>query len=262
MEDIHLKAERNIPGLRHWLDKSLALCNGIIDNARYSESDHMAFMSLCFLCKQINHAKSVLALIPNIDAILISRSMLEGLSQLLWAANEPNVRPLRWRQFAWVHDWRLMQAADVAVDPEQRVIIQDALKEFGNQFLTPKAKKSLDKGETVPADPYYKNWRIGCQISQIFETVKGEDLYYSFYEPFSDWHHWGAGGFGKVISRHDDRIVYSSLSSTDAATVIATAIQCLIQTIKFVDEHLDLGLTSKISEVYDGYITWSKSQGA
>ena len=44
-----------------------------------SEEDHLQFMTLCFLSKQLGHAKSVHALVPNRDAILICRSMIDGL---------------------------------------------------------------------------------------------------------------------------------------------------------------------------------------
>jgi hypothetical protein len=85
MDDVHQKADRDLPALRQWVDKLLALANGMMDNVQNSEDDHLAFMGLCFLNKQIDHTKSILALIPNRDVILISRSMIEGLCQLLWA---------------------------------------------------------------------------------------------------------------------------------------------------------------------------------
>lgn len=262
MEDVHQRAERDLPALRQWVDRSLALANGMMDNVRHTEEDHLAFMALCFLCKQIGHTKSILAIIPSRDVILITRSMIEGLYQLLWAASDPDALPLRWRAFAWVHDWRVMQAKIAAgklVDPERRAAIEGALRKYGDQFLTTKAREARDKGASPPDDPYHKDWRTGRQIRQISESVEGEDLYRKLYEPFSDWQHWGAGGLGKAIVRQGNRIVYSSLSATDAATALATAIQCLLQTVKFVDEHLGLGLTSNISELRDGYIAWGKS---
>src|SRR5574337_145776 len=263
MEDVRQRAERDLPVLRQWVDRSLALAQEMTNNVRHSENDHLAFMAVCFLVKQIDHARSILALIPSRDVILIARSMIEGLCQLLWAGRDPDALPFRWRAFAWVHDWRVIQAKIAAgelVDPEWRAAIEGALRKYGDQFLTTKAREARDKGASPPPDPYYKDWRTGRQIRQIFESVEGEDLYRKLYEPFSDWQHWGAGGFKKAIVPQENRIVYSSLSATDAATALATAIQCLLQTVKFVDEYLDLGLTSKISELRDGYIAWGKSR--
>lgn len=262
MEDVHQRAERDLPGLRQWVDRLLTLAHEMTDNVRHSENDHLAFMAVCFLVKQIDHTRSILALIPSRDVILIARSMIEGLCQLLWAARDPDVLPFRWRAFAWVHDWRVMQAKIATgepADPERRAAIEVAVRTYGDQFLTTKARKALDKSASPSADPYHKDWRIGRGIRQICESVGGGDLYRKLYAPFSDWQHWGAGGFGKTMVRQGDRIVYSSLSPTDAVTALATAFQCLFQTVELVDEHLGIGLTSKISELRDGYIAWGKS---
>mgnify|MGYP005840280711 CR=1 FL=1 len=256
MEDVQ-RAERDFPALRQWVEKLLALADKMMNNVRYSEDDHFAFMALCFLCKQIEHTKSILALIPSRDVILIARSMMEGLAQLLWAAREPDVLPLRWRAFAWVHDWRVMQAkikAGEPVDPELSVAIESALQKYGDQFLTSKAQKAQKKGASLPPDPYHKDWRTGYKPQDIFASVGGEDLYNKLYKSFSDWQHWSAAGLGKAITRQGDRIIYSATSSTDAATALAVAFQCLLQTVKLVVDHLGIELTSETSELRDGYI--------
>lgn len=262
MSNVEERAERDLLGLRQWVNRLLTLVNEILANIQYSEEDHLGFMALCFLSKQIDHMQSIVFLIPSRDAILVARSMIEGLCQLLWAAREPATLPLQWRAFAWVHDWRVMQAKMArgeTVTPERRSAIENALQKYGDQFLTKKAKLARSQQTPLPPDPYHKDWRAGRQIRQIFESVEGEDLYRKLYEPFSDWQHWGAGGLGEAIARQGNRIVYSSLSSTDAATALAAAFQCLLQTIKVVDEHLGFGLTPKISELWDEYIAWYES---
>jgi hypothetical protein len=262
MEDKDQKADARIPGLCLWLNKLLALANETIDNATYCEDDHLAFMALCFLSKQIDHIRSILALIPSRDVILIARSMIEGLCQLLWAARDPDVLPLRWRTFAWVHDWRIMQAkteAGESIDPERRAAIQEALRVFGDQFLKGRARVGVGPGEPLPADPYHKVWNAGYQIRQICESVGAEDLYRKLYVPFSDWQHWGPGGLGAAIHRQAGRIVYSSLRPTDAATALTVGFQCLLQTVEVVDRHLDLGLAAKITDLRDGYINWHET---
>jgi hypothetical protein len=159
MEDVHQRAKRDLPKLRQSVDGLLALANEMVENVPYSESDHLAFMALCFLSKQIDHTRSVLALIPSRDVVLIARSMIEGLCQLLWAAEDPDRLPLQWRAFAWVHDWRVMQTKNAAgepVDPKRRAGIESALRLYGDQFLTTKAKIARDNSTPLPADPYHK----------------------------------------------------------------------------------------------------------
>ncbi len=264
MRSAEERAKRNLPGLRAWVKRLLALANemtAMTGNIQYSEEDHLGFMALCFLSKQIDHARSVLTLTPSRDAILVARSMIEGLCQLLWAAEDPTTRPLQWRAFAWVDDWRLMQAKIArgeSVDPERRAAIEDALRKYGDQFLTRKARAARDQHAPLPPDPYHDNWRCGHSIRKICKSVGAEDLYRKLYEPFSDWQHWGAGGLGKNIRRQGNRVVYSSLSPTDSATALALGFQCLLQTIELTDEHLGTGLASKISELRDGYVMWNE----
>jgi len=261
MDNANQIVEKDLPALRQWVERSLALANKITDNVQYKEDDHIAFMALCFLSKQIDHTKSILTLMPSRDVILIARSMIEGLCQLLWAAKDANSLPLRWRAFSWVHDWRVMQAKNALggfIEPESRTAIQDALIQYGDQFLTNDAIKARKKGVSLPADPYHKNWRTGYPLRQIFKEVGGDDLYRKLYGPFSDWQHWGSGGLGDAITRQGNQIVYSSLSPTDIASALAVAFQCLLETTKLIDEHLGFGLTLEISKLHDEYVAWSK----
>jgi len=262
MGNMDEKAKRDLPALRQWVNRLLALANEMIRDVRYSEEDHLGFMALCFMSKQIDHLQSIATLIPSRDAILVARSMIEGLCQLLWAAKDPATRPLKWRAFACVHDWRLMQrktAEGKRIHPKRRTAIEDVLRKYGDQFLTRKAKETRDREAAMPPDPYHDNWRCGRQIRQICESVGGEDLYQGLYEPFSDWHHWGVGGLGEAIVRQQNRVTYSSLSLSDSAAALACGFQCLLQTIEFTERHLNIGLASKISGLRNGYVGWHQA---
>ena len=70
---------------------------------------HLRFMLASFAIKQSEHAKSRLKLGSSPDTMLIARTMIEGLSQMLWAAKRPRQRPLLWLTFVFVHDWRMIQ---------------------------------------------------------------------------------------------------------------------------------------------------------
>jgi hypothetical protein len=255
----------NLLDLREWLDRLVRLADQMAQGSTYSEEDHLGFMALCFVSKQIDHARSVSALIPSRDAILIARTMIEGLAQLLWAAKDPNGLPLKWRQFVWVHDWRLMRqmiARGEIVDEERRFSIEAGLRQFGEQFLTPKGREARNKGTGMPADPYHSSWRCGQQIRQICESVGGEVLYKRLYEPFSDWHHWGAGGLGQAIVRQGNQVFYSSLSDRDSASAIATAFQCLVQTAEILNGRLALGFGPKLAELRESYVAAYQQAGA
>ena len=57
------KREGDLAALRGWLGRLLDLTDRVAKGVRCSEEDHLGFMALCFVFKQIDHAKSVLALV-------------------------------------------------------------------------------------------------------------------------------------------------------------------------------------------------------
>ena len=231
-------------------------------NARYSEEDDLSFMALCLFGKQIDHLESVVILVPKRDAILIARSMIEGMCQLFWAARDPGTRPSQWRNFVWVHDWRTVQqksARGVAVDPEVQACIEDGLRRSGDRYVKGKARKARDSGAPWP-DPYHDNWRCGTTVWEMCESVGAGDLYRRIYKPFSDWQHGGVGKLGEALQRRDDRVVYSSDSPKDAATALAVGFQCLLQTAQLTDGYLKLGFGEEISELRDGYVAWNANR--
>ena len=105
------KALQDIPNLIQFADKLVKLTDAMTQQAEFDEMDHLGLMSLCFVSKQIEHLRSIRILVESRqyrDAGLIARSMIEGLCTLLWAAREPQTRPLYWKAYAWVEDYKLM----------------------------------------------------------------------------------------------------------------------------------------------------------
>lgn len=179
MSNDNERATQDLADLHQWGDRLLVLAGEILANIQYSENDHLGFMSLCFLSKQIGHMQSILTLSPSRDTILIARSMIEGLCQLLWAAKEPNIRPMQWRAFAWVHDLRVIEAKKArgeTVSLEQHNAIENALCEIGKQFLKNK-KKAREQMSPFSSETYHDNWRCGdidkggeAFLSSLFEA--------------------------------------------------------------------------------------------
>jgi hypothetical protein len=123
-------------------------------------------MAAQFLYKQMQHAQSVLDLVPRRDASLIARTMIEGLYQLLWTSQSAEERAKRWRSFAIMHDWRLIQGRlrEGLPVPEAEVRRNAAgIKQFGN----------LHRKNPNSPDPYHRNWRGGS--SPTWGTRSGEN---------------------------------------------------------------------------------------
>ena len=81
-------AERRLPQLLLWFAKIRAAVEPEVGAVKLRGGDDFGFMSLCFLSKQIDHAYSLERLSPLKDTVLVSRCMFEGLSQLIWAAQD------------------------------------------------------------------------------------------------------------------------------------------------------------------------------
>ena len=112
----------DIQTMTDWGQKFANVAMQSCSGARYDQTDDLQVMSLVFLTKQSDHIGSMIRLGEHLDVALVARSMIEGLVQLKWAAQKPQERALRWRAFAFVHDWRLgkeLLARNEYVDPEQ-----------------------------------------------------------------------------------------------------------------------------------------------
>jgi len=257
------RALRGIPQLKRHLEDLAALsAKAFSPLPGFDPENHLAFMALTFAVKQNEHARSVLELDQSVDAILITRSMFEGLSQLLWAGQAPQERPLRWRSFPFVLDWRRMRkqlAAAEAVPEERQRAIAEGLKEHGKYFLTPKALEAQAKGLPLPDDPYTRNW-YGEKEKEIFSAVGADRIYDEIYGLFSEWHHWRPGAFGYLLQFDQERttFVISTRNPSFTAMALAGAFQCLWQTMSFLENTLLGRIRSDLDRLNESYVAIEK----
>ena len=266
---MNAKVADRVPGadierLRGYVSDLLVVAERALSQpVTFDASNHLAFMALSFAGKQVIHARSILILQGSIDATLIARSMFEGLSQLLWAAQSPNDRPEMWRAFAFVRDWRNMakQIAKGAIVPEdKRKHVEAGVNAFGHKFLTDKARKAKKAGRKLPDDPYAYGWYDESE-KKVFQAVGGDVAYDELYGPFSEWHHWRIGGFGSLVAHDDTSGKFSfNLSGQVPAmteTALASAFQCLLQTLIALDNIVSLGIANELSDIRQRYISAS-----
>ena len=210
-------------------------CRSVCVGLAFREDDDFGLMVLNFLAKQIDHAESILLLIPRRDAGLIARTMIEGLYQILWSYHESDDRGRRWRSFSVVHNWRLIQskkAAGKQVDPAREENVSKLLALFGNLHRRKKAKAG-------DADPFHKSWRGEVQLAHMADAV-GRDLYDNVYSDLSDWEHWGLSSIGDAMMFTGNAVAFETGSYRVAAQSLAGAFQCLIQTTQVLDAYFSL----------------------
>ena len=248
------KAIRDLPALRqNLIDLGKSSSKVFNSQIRLPPRSDLKFMMLSYAVKQIEHSNSLLQLDQSVDTVLIARSMLEGLVQLLWATKYPRRRPLMWRAFSLVLDWRVFQerrSKGESFDINAETLTIRRLRRYRNWFLTAKAKKALANGNSLPSDPYVRNW-YGERESEIFADVGAENLYRAVYGPFSEWHHWRTGGFGRVMTFDKSTFTFD-VSTTDPAMVasaLAAGFQCLWQTMYLLNTRFRLGLGRDLRRV-------------
>ncbi len=247
-----------------WLSRIRATVEAEFSLVKYQRDDDFAFMALCFLGKQIDHSYSLERISPLKDAVLIARCMFEGLCQLLWASHEIQVRPARWRAFAVVEDWRNLpkrRAAGFNPTPKMMQKLEDALHEVEELVMTQKAKTQKERGLPLQPDPYFKNWRAGTHFTTIFLEVDAADTAENFYSPYSGWAHWSPDAFGDRLAKNEVGVKYGPPQSYEfAASAVALAIQCLLQTAHLAFCHLDLPGKGKVEALRDDFEAWHAAQ--
>jgi len=239
------RSRRDLKNLRKNLRAATALAERAFP-LNIARGSHLRFMLASFAIKQSEHANSLLKLGSSPDTMLIARTMIEGLSQMLWAAKRPRERPLLWRSFAFVHDWRRIQEHRVqgrSVDPQVERGVREGLRRFGHRFHTKQARAALAAGGALPTDPYMRNW-YGQGESDILRDVGGQDLLQHAYGPFSEWHHWRVGAIGRLVSFDEaaGRFTMSASRPSDVAHATACAFQCLWQTMQLLNARCRLGM--------------------
>lgn len=256
------EALRLLPDLAGWLEKIRRSSRSGLSGVQVSEDDHFAVMALCFQGKQVEHSLALEALVPRKDSILIARTMVEGMCQLLWAARDMPERAQRWREFALVEDfreWKRRLKKGQAPSPEKEKELDQRLAE-ASPLLLKKQNKPVQGQTRASADPFHPNWRAGRSIADIFKEVEGDDLHEFLYGPYSSWAHWGPSAFSDRFRRSEGRIGYdfSEGSPVFAAQAMVVGFQALYQTTFVAALHLGLGYAREVEAIRDRFVKWHK----
>jgi len=247
-ESLFIRDPREVPFLNDQVKKVLALANQTLPRITSHETDDFGFMTIQFLCKQIQHAESVLTLVPRRDAGLIARTMIDGLYKLLWVSQAPEERARLWRSFSIITDWRLIQGRmgiGIPVDGEDIRRTEAALKALGDLHRRKKPRPNS-------SDPYNKFWYGDVKLSEMAD-LDNRELYDGPYTELSDWEHWGVSGIGDSIARQGSRIVVDSNSDRIAGHSLLAAFQCLLHTLAVTDAHLSLNIAGVIQNLGENF---------
>ncbi|MDQ7827313.1 MAG: DUF5677 domain-containing protein [Candidatus Eremiobacteraeota bacterium] len=194
------EGEKVIPVIRDFSDKLLVLASEIMQSGKikWEESDHLAFMALCFAKSQEEQLKSINVLVDagqHRDAGQISRSSVEGMCFLIWAARELD-RPMLWRSFASAEESQKLREKEEhgeSVSQDRKDEREQRLKIYGTMHDKRKIAEQIELQVATGVSPlevsYNRYWYQGKahSIADIIKCIfeKSETFYEIVYGALS-----------------------------------------------------------------------------
>jgi hypothetical protein len=243
-------------------DILLELVHRFIDEKnKIDPNDHFAFMSFCFLPKQIEHMRSMRILLDSgqySDTVIIARIMVEGLAMLAFALNNSDENiALKWRSFPVILNYRLFldkKKNGLEVSKKDENEIFEELNKFGNLFLKDK-NISITKSNLFVPDPFSKNWTVdnhGKEIrkTQFVKNLQGKLI--EIYLELSGWVHWDVKKMAQMINWDNSSILKIDANTNyvdDAKFALGAGFLSLYGIIEMINNHLKLELTNELNKV-------------
>ena len=188
----------------------------------FDREDHLGFMMLNYLAKQVDHGEAVVSLCQKglfVDAALIARAMLEGMAFVGFAGKSPDTRPRRWRLWAVVYDYRLLldrrSRGHPPPDEIADAVTERAFGPEGMMYFRASARNMLrNQGhldDRLREDPFVQHWYQpeAHTIRDVFDEADVASLYEDQYVRISKWSHWGIEGYADLIDFNWPRLDYS-----------------------------------------------------
>lgn len=214
------------------------------------------YMALRFVATQDEHLTSLRTLVrggKNRNAFLIARSMIEGMTQLLWAFDNQPHGPDLWFWYVVIEEWRQLEknkANGVPVDPEVEAIALLLLGQHGSNYLTPKARKKANAGDPLPADPYRRKW-INLDAATVFRETQYSNLYETVYRAASDWVHWSPRALQLAASDNRENQQHQIHDPTRAAQALSVGGLSLLQALDLINHHFHVNIGKDLTALYE-----------
>jgi hypothetical protein len=241
------------------LESELALLTGVVqsmaDGMTFFEGSDFHLLAACSLSKQLEHAIGVLLTIQHADSALIARSMLEGMWQIEWTAEDVTSRAFRWRKFIYVAQWRELMDSDARkapVDPATRAKTMEGFRTHKRLFERRNDQRSFTSIGTSYRDKYYRTWH-GLGVKDLAEALGDLPLYYKWYERFSQRHHWDIAEMVRSVDNSVKPVVFSGATLHALGGAADVAYACLFRTASCANHTLRLGFNQALTERRDAY---------
>jgi Family of unknown function (DUF5677) len=252
-----------VPRLNRLADDLLALARAAfgprIPFDRHNAAD---LMVLGFTTKQCEHLRSVRLLMDasaHRDALLIARTMAEGLGMLLWATNNQPMQTDRWRDFGWILDWRRVARFErcgiTLVDPADKALLKAKVDRCGPDFYRPSVRKEITAaaccGTTynVPDDPWGTDW-TDMSVEAMFREIRGTPMYEAVYRQSSEWVHWNPRAVVGAMQPTEWGIAgFTEEDWRDAHVAMQAACRSVLQSLEVLNLRFSLGLDERLTDL-------------
>lgn len=197
----------------------------------FKKDDLTGRMITYFIFKQLDHAMSVIKLDPSLDAVLVVRTMIEGVINLSWALEKPNERVKNWFDYSVVYDFQLLKK-----------------KITNGSIVSDEDKREIEENYENNAKPFlkkdgrpYENFRKGIGLGGISKTNTDLEFFYESYQYFSDWVHWGSQSLRHVVQEGSNDISYYESEHAYRVPALIMAFASLLDIATKTNEYLHLG---------------------
>lgn len=244
-------------------DRLETIVSGLVDESSisYRPDNGADTMALAFVSKQREHLRSVRILIgaeAHRDALLITRTMVEGSGRLRWAFKDTPERTELWLWFGAIRDWRQIQenaANGRTVDPDELDQLKQYVDAHGHKYYRPDVRKAITKAQErgqkydLPPDPWGYSW-TDISVKVMFDELDDTDKYDGLYRRSSEWVHW------------DPRSIFQALDMAPSgakgfieqdwlAGGLAFPLACLslLECLQVLDGHFSLGMNTLLEDL-------------
>ena len=165
------------------------------------------------------------------DAVLISRTMIEGVINLSWILEKPNERVGDWFDYSSVYDFQLLEekknnGSFVSTEDEKKVT--DNHKRNAERFLTKKGYK------------HHVNFRKRENLGSISNNNTDLKYFYYNYKRFSDWIHWGSQSLQQAFKEESNKLSYYESDHIYRVPALLVAFASLLNIVNKTNEHFKL----------------------
>jgi hypothetical protein len=224
---------------------------------KYRDKDQYGFILIVFFKRFFEHYNSLSLLEGKRDALLISRSILEGGVLLRWIADpddlvEKNKRATNYQDLYLIE----LQKTFERLEPEQnkdfrqafQIILQNSYN--SSHLIDPKEYNDFTLGDKLKKTSFLKRLTGYDSIADLFSSFDSQIIYAKDYSYISGYFHWNPLRIGMYLDGHNN-IGLKQMSNNESLLCFFHCLSVLTLSTKEISLNFDLNMHGEISEMFN-----------